>query len=130
MGLTVDTYAVEINGEQHTLYPFKWPQLKAMAHTLALVRASLPSVVNAKEADDGSVSLDIDFLTLYAVHGDEITQLMALALRKDASVFEEMTPGEGVAILNAIVSANSDEFEKKVKPLLAEMLAKVVAAKA
>lgn len=118
MALTVDPVAVELNGEQFQVFPFNWVQLKKVARTLALLRASLPTVTGFDE--EGAVQ--VDFLTLYALHADEVSDLMALAIDKPVDWLAVLSPSEGMDLLAAVLQANKDEFQKKVLPAVQKLL--------
>lgn len=118
MSLTTETINLTLAGESFEIRPFFWTQLPKVARTLAVIKETMPSF--AKLNDEGGVDLDI--LALYAVHADNINELLAMAISKPVYFLSKLTQEEGVGLLLAVIQANKDELEKKVKPALSKIV--------
>lgn len=104
------TATVTAGGETFTIKPFTFGQLPAVTKCLANLAA------NIRPGDA------IDIPGLIADGGEDILQVLAIAIKKDRSWFDSLEDhAEGIELLTAVVAVNKEVFAKNIMPALVKL---------
>lgn len=104
---------IVLGGETIKVSPFRFGQFPQ-------VIKKMRGVASAMDGDDfGSIASIVD---LIALGGDDILDLVSIALKKDREWVDELTPEDGAKAISIVIESNYDFFELRVLPVISSTM--------
>ena len=117
---------IEVAGERMTLRPFPFGKLPKvigylgdMMHLITNIPEELIAVMEGEDAEnDWKVNPELIgyFTTVIEIGGENILNMMALAVGKPREWVDELDPDEGLLLLMDVFEVNYDFFKQRFAP--------------
>jgi hypothetical protein len=106
---------VEINGEVLEVKPFKFGQLPVVLKNVKNVYGVVQHYM-----EKGEINSPEALIGILAEGGDELMNLLALAVNRDKAIFDDMDMDVGAQLLLKVVEQNMSFFVERILPMVGE----------